>query len=96
MDENDVQLCQPQYSIFLTICEFKLFPKQKISYKGFQFDNKETVEINRSAQKAILYSSSRTALESGNTDGSALFDQMGISLKDASGLMTENNTSGKK
>ena len=87
-------LRQPPYSPDITPCDFCMFPKLKKPLKGQRFDDKTTVENNATAySRPSIKVSSRTVSRSGNIARTVLFNQVGITLKDATHPMMKNNAS---
>lgn len=87
---NVIQLRQSPYSPNIVLCYFWLFPRSKLPLKGHRVDNKETVETNTTSS---LKDSPKTASGSRNSQGSALFNQIGTTLKDTTSRITKKNTS---
>ena len=87
-------LRQPPYSPDIAPCDFWLLPKLKKPLKERRFDDKTTVENDAmSYSRPSLKVSSRTVSKSGNIPGIVLFNQVGITLKDATLPMMKNNAS---
>ena len=84
-----VQLRQPPYNPDIAPCDFWMFPKLKMAFKGKRFDYIETIQNNATPFQNLH---SRTALRCRSTAGSVWFNQMGTTSKDATVRMTKNST----
>ena len=85
-------LRQPPYSPDIAPCDFWLFSKLIKPLKGQRFNDKTTVENNAtSVLKAIPKSEFQDCFEKWKHRWTMLFNQVGITLKDATHPMMKNN-----
>ena len=87
-------LRQPPYSPDIAPCDFWLFQISKNHLKDSDSMTKRRLKIMRRAySRSSLQVSSRTVSRSVNITGTMLFNQVGITFKDATRPMVKNNAS---